>query len=304
MKKMENRVTAEGYFYKHDLAKRVAGPNAKNPGAPYISGTLDIATNNDITNIVSFHYTYVTPVSASGKQNPTYKILSDIIDGKYKSVMQDGKQVATKFSINSSVGVNDFYGRQGELVSSKINDGGFITIVNDLNDNENERCMFYTDMLITGTKLVEADEERNLPEKLIVKGYVFNWRNEMLPVEYAAITPKSIEYFQNQAPTEKKPLFTRVWGNEMSLVYKVSKTEENAFGESKVVETERHRKEYMLTGANPEPYEYDDESTITVDEIKKALATREIKLAADKKRREEYMASKGARPATNLGFNF
>lgn len=307
MKKMINYVTAEGYFYKHDLTKKVTGPQSKNPGTHFISGTVDIATNDSITNIITFRYTYVTATTSSGKPNPNYKILSDIIDGKYKSVMQDGKSVATKFSIFSTVGLNEFYDREGELVSAKINDGGKISVIADLNSDEADRCMFYTDMLITGARQLEANEEKGLPERVIVKGYIFNWRNEMLPVEYTASSSKAMDYFLDLAPTEKKPLFTKVWGRQVSLVYKVTRTEDNAFGESKVVETERHRKEYTLTGGSVEPYEFDDETTITKEEIKKALADREVKLATEKKRREEYVASKVAPQvaiANDNDFNF
>ena len=50
-------------------------------------------------------------------------------------------------------------------------------------------------MLITGVKEVEADEERHLPEKVVVRGAVFDFRGGLLPVEFSAVNPKAMDYF-------------------------------------------------------------------------------------------------------------
>ena len=49
---MKNAVHIEGLVYQHDLKKKVSGPNSKNPNTPFINGTLDIATDDALTNIV------------------------------------------------------------------------------------------------------------------------------------------------------------------------------------------------------------------------------------------------------------
>jgi len=42
----------------------------------YINGTIDIATNDELTNIVTVHFTYVTPTYAkSGSANATFTAL-------------------------------------------------------------------------------------------------------------------------------------------------------------------------------------------------------------------------------------
>ena len=53
--------------------------------------------------------------------------------------MADGAAAATKFKINSAIGLNEFFSdRSGteELVSVKRNEGGFIEVVNALNEDE------------------------------------------------------------------------------------------------------------------------------------------------------------------------
>ena len=308
MKKMVNTVHAEGYLYKHDLKKKVAGEKAKNPGAVYIAGTVDVATNEDCTNIVTFYFTYETPQRASGASNKNYKVLEDIVDGNLKSVMGNGKEVATKIAIDSAIALNDFYDKEGKPVSVKRNEGGFINVVNELNESETERTNFKVDMIITGAKEVEADPEKDLPRKLVLKGHIFNFRGEILPVEFAVLNENAMNYFQSLEPASTNPCFTQVSGRQVSLIYKVVKTEESAFGEDLVTESERSRKDYVITWARKELYDWDDEGTILATEVTEALANRQVKLAEIKQRSEDYAKTKAAPKAPVVavpgGFNF
>ena len=61
-----------------------------------------------------------------------------------------------------------------------------------------------------------------------------------------------------------------------------------------VEEVTKRTREYVITGANPVPYEFDTEETMTAAELTKALQDREVALAENKKRTEEYYASQGS----------
>lgn len=50
--RMINDIHVEGYLYEHNLEKRETGPNSKNPGTEYISGTIGIATDEAMNNVV------------------------------------------------------------------------------------------------------------------------------------------------------------------------------------------------------------------------------------------------------------
>lgn len=52
MKTITNTTHIEGILYEHDLTAKESGPNSKNPGTPFISGTISIATDDNVTNIV------------------------------------------------------------------------------------------------------------------------------------------------------------------------------------------------------------------------------------------------------------
>ncbi len=307
-KTMINSVHIEGLLYSHNLAAKVTGETSKAPGTPFINGTLDIATDDACTNIVTVHYTYVTPTySQSGKTNPNYQILMDIIDGKTKSITANSKEEAQKLRIDSNIGLNEFYSdRNGEevLVSAKRNEGGFIHLVTAIDADEKKRNTFMTDMVITGVTHVDADEQRELPEKVLVKGCIFDFRKAILPVEFSATSAGAMSYFEGLGASNQNPVFTKVWGREVSTTILRKQVEESAFDEALVREVASTRKDFVITGASPEPYDWDDEATLTAAELKKAMTDRQTYLATIKQRQDEYKASQKASAPKSGGFDF
>ena len=311
MKKMTNTTHIEGLLYEHKLELRESGPNSKNPGTKFIMGTVDIATDDACTNIVSVHFTYVTATTAKGATNATFTTLMNIVDGKYGTVMANGKENATKLRIDSALGLNEFYTDrtgQEELVSAKRNEGGFVHVADSLAEDETMRNTFKCDMLITGVKEVEADEEKKLPAKAIVRGAIFDFRGALMPVEFSAINPNAIKYFVGLGASNATPTFTCVWGRQVSETIVREIRTESAFGEDEVREVKNTRKDFVITGASKEPYAWDDESTLTATEVAEAVANRETYLATIKQRQDEYKASKNAATAavapSKTGFNF
>lgn len=311
-KKMINETHIEGWIYEHKLEARVTGENSKNPGTPFIMGTLDVATDNAMTNIVSVHFTYVTPTTAKNQPNNTYKVLKDIVDGKTATVMGGGKENAAKVRIDSAIGLNDFYTtRDGneELVSAKRNEGGFVHIVDTIAENENERSTFKVDMVITNVSRKEADEEKNLPEKAVVKGCIFDFRGAILPVEFVTTSPKAMDYYEGLDASAKQPVFTKLWGKQVSQTVTRTVVEESAFDEDSVRTISSTRREWVITGGAKELYTFGGEDDdLSAATLKKAMADREVYLAGVKKRQDEYRASKaqGASATTNTAdsFNF
>lgn len=305
-----NRTHIEGRLYQHTLELKTSGPNSANPGTEYISGNIEIATDDNCLNIVPVHFTYVTAVTSKGKVNATYNTLLNIINGKVGTVVADGAENAGMYRIDSAIGLNEFYtDRNGkeELISAKRNEGGFVHEVTALDADEKVRNTFETDMIITSTRMVEADEERNLPEKLIIRGVIFDFRKAILPVEFSVLNSNAISYFEGLEPSNQNPIFTKVRGKQVSEVIVKTITEESAFGEDYVREVKNTRKDFVITSAQKEPYEWDDEKTITAAELKEAMAARETYLATVKQRQDEYKASKAnpvVAPTAVGGFDF
>ena len=104
--------------------------------------------------------------------------------------MNGGKENAACVRIDSAIALNEFYtdknGKE-ELVSAKRNEGGFVHVCSpsELEADENARNTFEADILITNATRTEADEEKNIPEKVILKGAIFDFRKALLPVEFS-----------------------------------------------------------------------------------------------------------------------
>ena len=309
-KTMINQTHIEGVLYEHNLEAKVSGDTSKNPGTPFIAGTIGIATDDAMTNVVTVHFTYVTEKFGSGKPNDTYTTLKNIIDGTFGTYMKDGADKAIKLRVDSAIGLNEFYtDRNGteELVSAKRNEGGFVHKVDVLDADEKVRNTFKADMIINNVNRIEADEEKKTPEKVIVKGAIFNFRKDLLPVEFSATNPNAMDYFEGLGATQSEPVFTCVWGRQVSETVVRTITTESAFGEDEVREIKNTRKDFVITGASKDPYVWDDESSITAKELNEAIQKREVDLAAMKKRSDEYKASKTSKiepVAAPGGFNF
>jgi hypothetical protein len=288
--KIFNSTHISGYLYDHKLEARTTGAQSKNPGTNYIGGSIDIATDDAMTNIVTVHFTYEVPVRASGKSNPNFKILTDIITGVYKTVMKDGKDNATKITVDSAIGLNEWFSDrngQPELVSTRRNEGGFVRIASDIEEDEKLRATFDADILLYNVRRLEPDEENNLPERAILSCYVMDFRKNFLPTEFMVYAPAAMDYYEGLEASKKNPIFTRIKGIQKSQIVTRTYTEESAFGEPSVREFKNTRKEYIVTWGAKEPYEIGDDCDISAADITKGLADRETTVAAIKKRYDD-----------------
>lgn len=311
MKKMINEVHLEGYLYEHNLEVKVTGKDSKAPGTEYLRGSISVATDEECLNVVQVFYTYVTPVTAKGKVNAAYNTLKNIYDGTIKTVMGHGKENAAKVRIDTAIALNEFWSdRNGteEFVSVKRNEGGFIHLTDNIVEDEKERNKFKVDMVITGVRRVEGDPEQGTEDKVIVKGAIFNFANALLPIELTAKNPAAMEYFEGLEASSKNPTFTKLWGRQISTTIVKEQIEESAFGEASVKKTTTSYKDFVITGAQTDPYVWDDESSITVAEMNEKVSAREITLATIKQRYEDNK-NRNQTPAVTTaptigGFNF
>ena len=314
MRKTINTTHIEGWLYQHALSLKVTGEKSKNPGTQFINGTIDVATNDAMTNIVTIHFSYVTPTYAkSGSPNATFNALQNIINGVTCNVIEHGADRAAKIRIDSQVGLNEFWSTRnnsnGEVVSQIRNEGGFIHVVQTVAAAEGLRDIFKTDMIVTGVRRIEADPTRGREEKVEIKGYVFDFRNALLPVTYYAYGG-GMDHFEALEASVNNPVFLCVNGHQVSkTVTTVRESENSGWGETFAQEVTSTQREFVVTGADS-PYEWDTEESITAQEYKEALQNREMAIAEIKSRQEEYEASRAQTqtPAgtTNFasGFNF
>lgn len=305
MKFIKNSENIEGRVYQHDLVlKTVQNTTSSNYGKEYISGNLEVAVDEEGLNVIPVHFSYVTEVTNSGKKNGTFTALKKIID-EDKTWTTVGKDEAIKVKINTAIDLNEFYGQDDQLISTKRNEGGFVTIVSKINEDVTKRNTFVADMFITNITLKEANEEKNETEHMVVKGAIFNFRKELLPVEFIVRNKKGMDFLEDLDISNSNPIYTQVWGNIECKTIVTTVTKEGAFGDPMVTTYERKTKEWLITNMNERDkiYDFGAEDVLTAEEITAAMQDREKKLAEIKKRAEEYKMQKAAatsNPATTV----
>lgn len=295
MRRNVNQETIEGRIYEHDLAiKTVKNEKSKNFGKEFIQGTLSVATDEAGLNVLTVHYTYVTETTSKGNVNATYLNLKRIIESG-KTWVQHGKNEANLIRLSTSAALNDFYPQGGEqLVSQQRNEGGFVSFVNELKPEGEPRQKFIFDTIIKGFEYVEASPERNIDKDYgKISCVIFNFKNDILPFTLIAKDPNAINYFESLEPSPSNPIYTQVWGEILNTTVKIERTIESAFGTPAVDISERSQKEWVVTGAKPEPYVFDSDDTITAKELENAIANRNLYLEEVKTRAKEYYASRG-----------
>lgn len=296
--KWKNAVEIQGYIFNFGNSDRemlkecISGPNSAHPGTEYIRGTVNIATDDEASNVVTIWFQYVPKVwpAKNGKperENPTYTELARLIDTA-KTFESDGV-AATKVRVSGNLDVNDFYTREGELASPKRIRGGFVHVLNGpISSNP---ATFDIECILSQAIHKEVEDG---DDYLTLKGYTFDFRNAVLPFEVNVRIPAAIAYFEGQDISNTNPLVTNIKGNIVSAIVNKEVEVESAFGEPVIEVSTRTVRTWDVTWAAKEPMEWDDESSITKAEFKKCLQEREDMLAAEKKRQDEWKASRGS----------
>ena len=270
MKKIINKVHGEGLVYESTLESRVAGERAQVPGSIFISGKISLQVDED--NVVTFDF-LEGEKNKNQKENKRFQDLKALIG--MKTIVSDGEENATKLRIDSALSINDFIPKNStEMISAMRNFNGFVHTSTGKYD---PKATFETDLLISNKKKeLEKNDDGDMVEtgRLEVIGYTFSFKGDILPVKFYAISEAAIKYFVGITDNT----FTKVWGKLVTEDSSYAKVEKSAFGEDKTVTYTRVKKRYVLTGANVEAYDLGDESVLTVEEVKDALAARKVYL--------------------------
>lgn len=280
----KNSVNVQGIVFnfgsneRNRLQKRTS-----HAGVNYISGDIVVATDSSLNNTVTVHYTYVPEKNRNGNDNQIYQNLAQLLDDD-KTVETVGKDEASKVRISGEYETNDFYSdRNEEFVSAPRVRGSFVHDLFTLNDDA-DNATFDLDAIITRVTEQEGDDGTYA----VLKGYVFNWRKDVMPITLEVHNPRGASYFVDQDVSSKNVLMTEVRGNIVSkTVSSESEEEEGAWSTQKRT-VSRAVRYWDVTWSSQEPMEFDDESTVTKAELKQALADRQARLEADKARQDEW----------------
>ena len=118
-----------------------------------------------------------------------------------------------------------------------------------------------------------------------------------------------MNYYESLDASSKHPVFTKLWGKQISQTVIRTYTEESAWGEDSVRTVPTTRREWLITGGAKETYTFGSEDDdMSEAELRKGMADRETYLATIKARQDEYKASRSNTAATGTAkggaFNF
>lgn len=269
-----NSVNIRGYVFSHTLQER---DSTKNPGDKIIMGLVNIATDDDAINVVPINF-YVAEKTKAGKANATFTNLKQILT-ENKTYEECGTDAA-RVRVTGAIDVNDFYGRDGQLVSGKRVRGSFLHFLNANEVISSDKMLatsFEADVLLQAAMERESNDGS---EYVSLQGFAFNYRGDILPVTFSVQSEGGKQFFLNEDISASSPYFGKVWGNIKSTVV-VSEQEEDdsavAFGAPQVHETTRTFRTWEVVGANVN--EGMNEDTVTQEELNKAIAERQQRLA-------------------------
>jgi hypothetical protein len=300
-KTLFNEEKIEGYAYSiesnnewNSLSVRKTGSNSKNPGEEYIFGELNVAVDEDGLNVITIHYTYITPVyKKSGKANSIYTTLQKIIDNQERTWIKGGKENDFKVScVGVSFSINDFIAGDGSKDATVRNEGGFVSIFNEFSE---ERNKYTTDILITKVTHINADPEKNISNDYTsVNSYVFGYGPLILPISFVVRNEGVMSFFEDLDISGSIPVFTKVWGKINCITIKITRTEESEFEEAAVQTYEKKCREYTIIGTSKFPYNFGEEDVLTIEQVNKMIQDRQIKFAEIEERHKKINSEKSS----------
>lgn len=287
MAKAVNEVNIEGIIYQFELAEKEVTDSSKATfGKKYIQGNIDIATDADGLNVVTWYCVY----AAEG--NRTYSALKDIMTNG-KTFILDGPEAATKIKIDkATLSLNDWYDKDDNLVSNQRVSGGFVNIISVLSPKVGAK--WKADIIIKRATRIEATETS--PERVKIAGAAIDdYRKTILPMEFETENPEAMDYFESLEASESNPIFINMWGKVVSVTERRIKKTASVFGGDDAADvdySERKVKKLLITGC-AEPYEEGSEF-LTPEEFTQFVQNRNLQLAEQKRQRDEYKAKKAA----------
>lgn len=292
-----NRMTVSGYIFNLEgsrdwdkLQKRISGENSKNPGQEYVSGVISIATDSEALNVVQVHFTYVTPEwGKSGKKNQNYDFLVDLIERNENGTLKTFEKCGTdaeKITVTGDISLNEFVDQEDNFVAVKQIRGSFI---GNMTARDTMGAFFDCEALISNAAIREVEDGEDY---MTISGYVFNFRKELLPVQFTVRIPGGINFFEGREVSSKNPFLGKISGEVVSSIVSVARDDSEADGFGEVKPTTRTIRSWDISSAR-ETMEFDDEDTLTLGELKKLISDRADHEAEIRKQQEERKAARG-----------
>lgn len=282
--RFENKVNLRGWVFDYKLDARTTSTDANTPNMEFISGWMDVATDEDGLNIVRVQWGFLGTrrTYKNGKDNDTYTTVKEIASAG-KSWKNDGKDAAPRVRIDGSIETNDWVNNNGELVSPKQVTGQFCHTLT-ATEQTTPCAKFSADMLAQSAAMRESMTGEEYME---LKGFVFGWGDNIYPVTFSVPGEQGQKFFEDCDITPSDPYFGKVWGDICSTVQHIEREVDDSqvgFGQVAAVDQTRTLRTWNVEGANISLGL--SEETVEQSDLERMMKRREERLADVKARSE------------------
>lgn len=299
LKQAINKVFIEGILSETNLDYKSYMKDGKTMEA--ITGTVTVLVEKEVNGIpesyqIEVHY-FNNKYTKQGKENPSYNDLLRV-KNEFKSIASCGsREEADKVRITGEITMNEFYGRDGKLVSSPRVRASFI---NKATGRFNPKCDFEMTFTISNMKyVVDADGVEVEPKKLEITGIVPRFGGAVDVMKFYATSPNVISVIEGAWKNDD----TVKAGGRLNFNSKTETYLEPVdFGEP----VERVRtvstRELIIARGNESPLEGDYANDI--DELTQALRERKARLEALKDKKNNSPRKAPAKNSSLSGEDF
>ena len=296
LKQSWNKVEVEGVLVSKDISRRTYTATDGHQREA-ISGSITIRVEQTINGekvVCDIPVSvFANKFTREGKENPSYTSIDKVLTEYVSLSAVDDPTRATKVRLNqATIQMNEFYSRDGKLISYPRIRASFIQSVTD--NNFTPKASFDMEIVVLNSK-DEVNANGETTGRYFLQGATIQYGNALDVVPFYVTNEKAINYMKsywNEGAT------VRVAGtlNFTSVVEK--KVTEMAFGEDKVEEYTRSVSELIITGGS-EPY--DEDKAYTVIDVQEGLKNRQARLT-DLKEKNGKRPTPKAPSFNDLGF--
>ena len=279
----KNDVNLTGFVFSANFRTCTSKATIKwHPNEGYISGNLNIATDEDAMNVVPvnfFVYENRRNKDDDIVPNETYQTLLQIMNGPTYETAGDK---APKVRISATVDTNDFYSsRTDDIVSAQRVNGRFIHVMSP--GTSVTPANFDVNAVVTSA--VEREVEGRDPY-LDVRGYVFNYNGTRLfPVRFECQDKSGQSFLLGLEPSSTNPVVMNIWGSIQTTVIEKAPAEQeevaNGFGVRPVISGNNVStvRSWVITGADTGCVpEFGDVAPFTKNDMKRLIDERNVRL--------------------------
>lgn len=283
LRESENIVRIEGLLSEVALNYGVY-TSAAGQLVDYIGGIIKIQVTQEVDNEkmvleIPVHM-FAPKLTNKGKENPAYKSIEKIMTEYTSIAAAGGVEGADRIRItNGSLVMNEYYGRDGRLISFPRVSGSF---VNKVKPEVFKPEAVFSITFVVAKKMNEIDEQGIETGRYKVTGIVPQYGGKVDVFNFMTSNPKvinAISQYWNENDTVSavgRLNFT----SEIKTI-----TKEVDFGEAPEVNYTTSTSELILTGGSATPL--DGEFAYEIAEIEKALVERKNSLEASKIKAEK-----------------